>query len=148
MILDERTEFADAVALNTGAPGTFNVGDLIDSSVARDLGQQQVFLVIQITTAVTSAGAATVQFQIASDATSTVDTAGTQTIHYTSAAIPKATLVAGYQLVIPLPAENPAYERYLAVQQVTGVAALTAGAINAFLTLDPNGNKSYPDAVN
>lgn len=147
MILDERTEFADAVALNTGAAGTYNVGDIIDSSVARDLGQKPVYLVIQVTTAVTSVGAATVSFQIASDATSTISTT-TQTIHYTSMAIPKASLVAGYQLVIPLPAEMPAYERYLAVQQITGVAALTAGAINAFLTLDPNGNKSYPDGAN
>lgn len=147
MILDERTEFADATALNTGAAGTYNVGDIIDSGVARDLGQQPVYLVIQITTAVTSAGAATVQFQLVSDATSTISTT-TQTIHAITAAIPKATLVAGYQLVIPLPAEQPAYERYLAIQQVTGVAALTAGAINAFLTLDPNGNRAYPDAVN
>lgn len=148
MILDERTEFADAEALDTTGTDTDNIGDIIDSSVARDLGQKPVFLVIQVDTAVTSAGAATVQFQLVSDSTTTIATNGTQTIHSITFPVPKATLVAGYQMIIPLPPENPPYERYLAVQSVTAVAALTAGAVNAFLTLDPNGNKSYPDAIN
>ena len=147
MILDERTEFADAVALNTGAAGTYNVGDIIDSSVARDLGQKPVYLVIQVAVAATSGGSATCEFRLVSDATSTISTT-TATIHYKSFAIPVASMVAGYQLVIPLPAGSPDYERYLAIQQVTGAAAFTAGAINAFLTLDPNGNKSYPDGTN
>lgn len=59
-----------------------------------------------------------------------------------------ATLVAGFQMVIPLPAKFPAYERYLGVQSVTGVAALTAGAVNAFLTLDPNSWTAHADASN
>ena len=148
MILDESTEFADALALNTGGADTYNIGDIIDLGVARDIGQKTQYLVIQVDTAITSGGAATVQFQIVSDSTDTIATDGTQTIHYISFPIPKATLVAGYQMIIPLPAENPPYERYLSIQQVTAVAALTAGKINAFLTLDSNGNRSYPDGIN
>jgi len=148
MILDERTEFADAVAANLGGANTYNIGDIIDSQVARDLGQKTVYLVINVDTAFTSGGSATVQFQIVSDSTDTIATDGTQTIHGQTFAIPVATLVAGYQLIIPLPPENPPYERYLAFQQVTAVAALTAGNINAFLTLDSAGNRSYPDAIN
>ena len=44
MILDEITEFCDATSLNTGAAGTYNVGDVIDSSVARDLGNGQRYI--------------------------------------------------------------------------------------------------------
>jgi len=146
MILDERTEFCDATALTTGATGTKNIGDIIDLTVPHDLGQRQAYLVIQVTTAIVGTSS-TVQFQLVSDSTSTISTT-TQTIHHISMAIPEATLVAGYQMVIPLPSESPAYERYLALQTVIGVANLSAGAINAFLTLDPNGNKAYADAVN
>jgi len=150
MILDERTEFCDATALNTGAAGTYNIGDIIDSEVARNLGDgHQVYVVIQVTTAVTSGGAATVTFQVVSDATSTIATSG-QTIHAVTAAIGKADLVAGYQIAIPLPPSvSKAYERYIAVQQVTGTAALTAGAVNAFLTIDPPSDwVAQPDATN
>ncbi len=58
-----------------------------------------------------------------------------------------ATLVAGYQIVIPLPWESPAYARYLGVQAVIGTAALTAGVISAGFTMDPSGFKGYPSAV-
>lgn len=149
MILDERNEFADAVALAT-AIGTGNLGDVIDLGSARNVGlSRQMYAVIQITTAVTSAGAATVAFQVVSDGAAVPDTAGTQTIHVASQAIGKASLVAGYTVVLPLPPEGDVpYEQYLGVQSVVGVAALTAGAANAFLTLDPTGWKSYPDAAN
>jgi hypothetical protein len=46
-VLDERTEFCDATALNTGAAGTYLIGDVIDSSVVRDIGQGVVYLVIR-----------------------------------------------------------------------------------------------------
>jgi hypothetical protein len=88
------------------------------------------------------------QFSIVSDSTTTIATDGNQTIHYLSRPVPVATMVAGYQMVVPLPAENPDYERYLAFQQVTATAAFTAGNVNAFLTLDPAGWKSHPDANN
>ena len=140
MILDERTEFLDATALNTGAAGTYLIGDVIDLGVANasqpyggEGDSDAAWLVIGVDTAVTSAGAATVQFALASDAQAAIATDGTATQHFLSAAIPKATLVAGYQAVaIRLP--RGSYERYLGILQVTGVAALTAGKVNAFLT--------------
>ena len=148
MILDERTEFCDADTLTT-TTGTNNEGDIIDSSVVRDLGAgQTIYLVVEVTTTVTSGGAATVAFQLVSDSTTTIATDGSATSHWTSGAIGKATLVAGYRLVVALPMEGNAYERYLAFQAVVGTAALTAGAVNAFLTLDPYSHKNYPDAVN
>ena len=77
MWIDERNEFADATALSTAGTGRALVGDVIDLEVARDIGNGQVvYLVIQVTTAVTSAGAATVSFELATDAAAAIATYG------------------------------------------------------------------------
>lgn len=149
MIMDERTEFLDATALNTGAAGTYLIGDVYDTGVQnQDIGLgQQIFLNILVDTAVTSAGAATVQFKLVSDAQAAIATDGSATEHIITTAIPKATLIAGYRVItVALP--QGTYERYLGILQVTGTAALTAGAVSAFLTL--NGNKwiAIADGVN
>lgn len=140
MWLDELNEFADALALNTGAAGTYLVGDVIDlgagSKPLYDI--DDLYLVITIDTAVTSGGSATVQFILASDAQAAIATDGSATQHWASAAIAKATLVAGYVVAIVELPKQPVYERYLGILQVTGTAALTAGKFNAFLTLDPS----------
>ena len=57
-------------------------------------------------------------------------------MHIDTGAIAIATLVAGYQLVYPLPA-NYDYERYLGLWETVGTTNLDAGKINAFLTLEP-----------
>lgn len=140
MILDERTEFCDATALNTGGAASYLVGDVIDLTVARDIGggEANLYLVIQVDTTATSGGSATAAFSLASDAQAAIAVDGSATIHAVTAAIPVATLVAGYQVaVIPLPRGIPAYERYLGILQTTAVAAFTAGKINAFLTDNP-----------
>lgn len=148
MILDERGEFADAVALNTGAAGTYNLGDLIDLGVARDLGgDKALYLVVQVDTGIqVAAGTGTVSFQLVSDGTSTIDTAGTQSIHVRSATFNTSTtpIAAGTTLMaVQLPMEGIAYERYLGIQQVTGTTAISAGKINAFLTTDVSRFKAY-----
>ena len=150
MIFDERNEFADATALSTAGTGRALVGDVIDLGVARGIADgQPLYLVIQITTAPTSGGAATVSFELASDAAAAIATDGSATEHITTSSFAIATLVAGYELIIPLPVSgNNAFERYLGILQNVGTAALTAGAINAFLTLDPKRHNTYPDAVN
>ena len=59
MILDERLEFCDATALNTGGAGTYLLGDVIDLEVARDIGAgEPVWCVIQMDTAGGSTGSA------------------------------------------------------------------------------------------
>jgi hypothetical protein len=146
MILDKRNEFCDAVALNTGAAGTYLVGDQIDlGAVARDVGNgEPMFLVITVDTLPTSAGAATAQFQLASDASAAIATNGTATVHLETKAFAISEMAAGTMLAaIALPLEGVAYERYLGVLQVTGTAAFTGGKINAFLTHDVAKWKSY-----
>lgn len=146
MILDERTEFADAVSVAAGA-GTANIGDQIPLSVARDLGQhRQLYLVIQTSTSIITGGSAgTIAFQLVSDDSASIATDGSQSIHWVSdsyvtddAALND--LDAGDLIAcVPLPMEGAtAYETFLGVQAVIGTTTVTAGAVNAFLTPDPS----------
>ncbi len=150
MFMDKRAEFADATSVGTPNNSTVNVGDIMDTSVVRDVGAgQPVYLVVTVDTDITSGGAATVAFLLVSDSTTTIATDGTATKHIETKAIAVASLVAGYKLVVPLPSVNPAYERYLAFQvKETAGQALTAGKVNAFLTIDPHGWTAYADATN
>lgn len=148
MILAKTEEFADATALGTSGTGRALVGDVINLGGAnRDIGNgEPAYLVIQVDTDVTSGGAATVSFELASDAQAAIAVDGSATVHFATAAIPKATLVAGYQVCcIALPLGT--YEQYLGIIQNVGTAALTAGKINAFITKDPTGWRAYPDSL-
>ena len=148
MILDDKLEFCDATSLNTGAAATYNIGDVIDLGVARDVGNgESIYLVISVDTGITTAGSAgTVQFQLVSDGTDTIATNGTQSLHAASKAwtTGSTAIAAGTVLfAAELPMEGTVYERYLAVQQVTGTTALNAGKVNAFLTKDVAKWKAY-----
>lgn len=149
MILDERNEFAGPASLSTAGTGRALVGDVIDTElVTSDLGAGEVpYLVISVSTAATSGGAATVVFEFVSDAQAAIATNGTATQHYASPSFAVAALTAGTRVAcVPLPSGS--YERYLGILQNVSTAALTAGAINAFLTKDPNIWRAYADAVN
>lgn len=150
MILDERTEFCDATALNTGGAGTYLLGDVIDLEVARDIGRgEPVWVVIQVDTTATSGGSATGNFIVASDAQAAIATDGSATVHLQSGAIAVASLTARTTILASrLPSEGNVYERYLGILQTTAVAAFTAGKINAFLTWNFAKFKAYADAVN
>ena len=147
MIIDSRGEFADAETFAT-ATGRALVGDVVDLGAAsRDVGEgETLYLVVQVDTAVTSAGSATVDFELVSDAAAAIATDGSATVHASTGAIGKADLTAGYQRAIALP--QGTYERYLGVISNVGTAALTAGKVNAFLTKNPKGWTAYADATN
>ena len=144
MILDERTEFADALAVTSTA--ITDVIDLGATPTLRNLGggKDNLWLVIGVDTAATAAGAATVAFSLESDSTS--DLATSATVHWQGPAIGKATLVAGYvAAVVPIPSGQ--YERYLGVRATVATGPLTAGKFNAFLTNDASKWQAYADAV-
>jgi hypothetical protein len=142
MILDERTEFCDATALNTGAAGNYLIGDVVDLGVARDLGgDMAVYLVVSVDTTATSGGSATGQFNLVTDDNASLTS---PTTLVSSKAWTVATMTAGTVLMaVQLPLEGTAYERYIGIQQVTGTAAFTAGKVNAFLTEDVARWKAY-----
>ena len=150
MILDERLEFCDATSLNTGAAGSYLLGDVIDLGASPgDIGSgQPLYLVLQVDTTATSGGSATANFTLASDAQAAIATDGSATVHATVGAQAVATLTAGRTFVMVVPQIGNTYERYLGILQTTAVAAFTAGKINAFLTFDPTGWRAYPDALN
>ena len=147
MILDSRNEFCDAVALNTGAAGTYLLGNQIDLGAVAAPGPvgaiDDMYLVITVDTGITAGSAGTVQFQLASDDSASVATNGTATVHAMTAAFATGTgtgtgaLKAGTTLAVIEMPKGFNYERYLGILQVTGTAAVTAGKINAFLTPDP-----------
>lgn len=144
MILDSRNEFCDATALNTGGAGTYLLGSQIDLSAAANVGaQDELYLVIQVATGIKVASSTgTVQFKLASDDSASIATDGSATEHFLTPAFATSTstdtgaLKAGTVLAaVKLPL-GFSYERYLGVLQVTGTTAISAGAIDAFLTPD------------
>ena len=142
MILDERTEFCDAVALNTGGAGSYLLGDVIDLGEAKDLGNSDpLYLVVQVDTTATSGGSATGVISLVTDNNASLSSPA---VVVSSKAWAVADMTAGTTLmVVQLPMEGTAYERYLGIQQTTGVAAFTAGKINAFITHTPARWKAY-----
>ncbi len=146
MILDERTEFADATSAIL-AVGNAIIGDVIDlgdTPTLRDIGAgEPLYLVIQVDTTFVGA-TSTTKFELASD--STANLATSKTVHLATPAIPVATLVAGYQVAFALPL-GATYERYLGLWQTVATADVTAGKINAFLTRDVANFVAYPDAI-
>lgn len=146
MILDERLEFCDATALTAAAAGTALEGDVVDTGGDGAEGNSDdLYLVIQISTAVV--GPDTVQFHLVSDAQAAIAVDGSETRHFSTDAIAVADLVAGYQVcAVKLP--RGTYERYLGVSRTTvGAGALSAGAINAFLTNNPMAHQSFADGL-
>jgi len=156
MIVDSLLEFGDNKALSTAGTSQVLIGNVIDTLVDAgnvggnlnsDLGAERaLWLVIQITTTVTSGGSAVVTFALCSDAQAAIAVDGTQTTHYTGPAIAVATLVAGYRYcVVRLPSGT--YERYLGICQTSAVAALTAGKADMFLTDNPAVWRSYKAGI-
>lgn len=156
MIMDELLEFADATSVAAGA-GTALIGDVIDMTVVRDIGNgKPVYLIITVDTEIITGGSAgTIQFQLASDAQAAIATDGTATVHWASklfvtddAAANDAQMNAGGVIAcLALPAEGATYERYLGILAVIATTTVTAGKINAFLTLDPSKWVATPDGL-
>lgn len=145
MIMDERTEFADATALNTGGAGSYLVGDVYDTGGDGWNIADGLYLVIIVATTATSGGSATGQFHLCSDAQAAIAVDGSATYHFSTDAIPVATLAAGYRVcAVRLP--HGEYERYVGIVQTTATAAFTAGAIDAFLTPDVSQWKAFANA--
>jgi hypothetical protein len=157
MILDERTEFADAVSV-AAAAGTALIGDVVDTSVIRDHGRGKPPIYLMITTdteIITGGSAGTIQFALVSDAAAAIATDGSASVHFLTkafvtddAAVNDAELNAGGVIAcVALPMEGVPYERYLGILAIIATTTVTAGKINAFLTMDPARWKAYPNGI-
>ena len=153
MWMDERNLFADEVDTTATGDATGLIGDVVDLGVARDVGQgHPMYLVIQVTEAYT--GGTSVQFVLASDSVAAIAVDGSETRHLATDVLTDAQLTLGFKAVFPLPMGDTAqgedtagYERYLGILAID-VGTHTAGSISAYLTPDPSGWTSYPDAQN
>lgn len=136
MMLDKNTTLSDAQDLaqaagtylstnvyDQGAAATDTLGNTIPKDLGKEFWQE---ILVQVVETFTSAGAATLQVNIVTGSTSTP-----ATVIQSSAAIALATLVAGYQFKLALPAGLT--DRYLGVQYVIGTATTTAGKCTAAL---------------
>jgi hypothetical protein len=104
---------------------------------------QDLWLIVQCdqSAAFAAAGAATLTITLESD--STANLATTPAVHYSTAAIPKATLVQGYTAVrVVVPSGD--YQRYVGTRYTVATGPFTAGGILAFLTFVPQRNVVYP----
>lgn len=147
MIIDTLATLARAVALNTGAAGDYTIGDVIDLAAAQQLNDpENLYLVITVDVTATSGGSATLAVALLTDDNASMSSA---TVVWQGNAIAVATLVAGYRYAVVQIPKAASLERYLGLRQVTGTAAFTAGAINAFLTHDVPANtwRAYSDGL-
>lgn len=134
-IRDSQMVLSDAQAVtSTGDTASTNV---YDCGAAYDAGVgEELFINVAVDTAVTSAGAATVQAVL-----QTSDDNSTFTDAMAGAAIAKADLTAGVSM---LKGRIPhGLGRYLRVAYRVGTAALTAGNFDAYFTKDADANTAY-----
>ncbi|MEI6083987.1 MAG: Bbp16 family capsid cement protein [Verrucomicrobiota bacterium] len=125
MIIDNELYLSKAQAVTTGATDSTNK---IDLGAAGDATDCEMFLVIGVNTTATSGGSGTVAFSVQTCAT----IGGSYTKMVETAAIPVATLVAGYY---PLRVRIPrGLLEFVKVVYTVATADLTAGKFDAFLT--------------
>lgn len=135
MYIDKLLQVSNEQAVTASAAST----DVIDFGQANPTpGLADTYMVVTVDEAAAAAGAATVTIAVqdSADNSAFADVAVT-------AAIPKATLVAGYQLVIPMPTK---LRRYCRVNYTVATGPLTAGKFSAQVVKGFQQNTHYPDS--
>ena len=137
MYIDKTLQVSNEQAVTVAAAST----DVIDFGQANpDVGMtDQCSMVITTDEAATASGAATVTFSVqdSADNSTFADVAVT-------AAIGKATMVAGYQHVIPMPTK---LRRYCRVYYTVATGPLTAGKFSAQVVTGVQQNVAKPDST-
>ncbi len=139
MLMDAELLFSDEQAVTTTAAST-NIVDLLAAN--RDIGKgEDLELIVSVDEAVTASGAATVVFALQTDDNSGFSSA---TDLFATAAIGKATLVAGY---VPVKIKLPrGIERFLRVNYTVATGPLTAGKFTAAIVRNVDDQQIYPRA--
>lgn len=136
MFIDKLLQVSNEQAVTSSAAST----DVIDFGQANPNSGLNDNITLAITTdeAATASGSATVTFSIQDSADNS-----TFTDVYATAAIAKATLVAGYQVLIPVPYK---LRRYMRVYYTVATGPLTAGKFSAQLVTGVQQNIAQPDS--
>lgn len=139
MIIDKHNTFGLEQAVTTSAGST----DYIDLGAAREPGMSgPSYICVTVTESAAAAGAATVDIALQSDDNTSFSSATTL---FSTGAVGKATLAAGYQLFIPIPPGTP--ERYLRMYYTVATGPLTAGKFSASVVHGIQKNRAYADAL-
>lgn len=157
MIIDNELLFADGTWAPTATGDNISTNQWDSSpyggtptpNAGRDLGLgEPMWMVVTVKTAVTSAGAATVDFRLRTDTASSGVASPVDLV--STGAIAKATLVAGFQRALRLPSNTPAniYKKWLMCNANIGTAVLTAGAFHVALVKDLQSNIKYASGFN
>lgn len=147
-LIDAQNLFSDAQAITADAISANVIDTLVVSgaigagatggpsaNTTRDIGAgEPLYLHILVTTTMLASGGAA-EFTVTLESDSTANLATSATVHWTStAAIPKATLVAGYWIAKGVAIPPGAYERYLGLRYNAITNDFTAGNITAWLS--------------
>jgi hypothetical protein len=146
MIRDQENTFSDAQALTATAISTnvIDLGPLTSddgTNLVRDIGagKEAVWVVVTVHTVLDSAAeGASLVVALESDDNTSLSSA---TVHYTSATIAEAALVAGYELKFRIP--PGAYQRYLGLRYTVSGEDFTSGKITASLARDVENRRDY-----
>lgn len=145
MQLDKSLLCSNQQAITATAVST----DAVDLGAAgREIGTgRQLFAVAHVMEAFTASGAATLTVDLieADDAalTSNVDALSS------SGAIPKATLVVGYKVVLPVPPRaNVGGQRYHGFRYTVATGPMTAGKVTSHFTTAVERANTYPSGLN
>lgn len=152
---------APAGVLTPFAPTTvaahINTASYIDRLIPMDDGLGQVLdFYLNISTGLTSGGSATVDFQLLGNATDPTFASG-NVVMASTGPLAYTTYVLGYQACLKISQQAYAeYQttgtqpRYYALNMLIGTAVLTAGAVNAWMTIDRsiNSNLQYKAGYN
>lgn len=157
MIIDLQTRFSGAVSaagVTTGDALTVTAisANVLDRSggntqfpVLEDEGlnpaENWLLVAMDQSADATAAGAATLVVTLESDTTANLATA--PVVHFSTAVIPKATMVKGAVLVrIPLPSDN--YKKFIGLRYTVATGPFTAGGVLAWISPDIQRNVVYP----
>lgn len=136
MIIDKLLQVSNEQVVTVSAAST----DVIDfGQVNPNSGlNQNLTVAVTVDEAAAAAGAATVTFSVQDSA----DNASFADVGVT-AAIGKAALPLGAQVLIPMPAQH---RRYVRVYYTIGTGPLTAGKFSAQIVAGVQANRAYPDS--
>jgi hypothetical protein len=131
--MDAALSLSNAQAVTSTAFST-NAVDLRGAVRAGGSADDAVQVFVHVAQSATASGAATVNFQIVTSAAADLSS---PTIIGQTDAIPKASLVAGSIITIPIPRSfiNAPGQRYIGLRYVVTTGPLTAGAFSAYIAL-------------
>lgn len=137
MIIDAQNLFSDAQAITAAAAST----NIIDLGAARNIGVgQNLYVGVTIDTAFTDTGSnSTLTVALEGDSTTSFTPDGTQQLF-----IIPALAAAGAKYFARVSPDFASNYRYIRLYFTPNNGDLSAGALTAFLVMNPDGQATYP----